>query len=96
MRQVETLRGNRVEEQSEEVVSSSGGSAVDVIDPCLITFRHIDELQQKNQHLLLVLRQVSEKQEEVEKNAVDARTARIQQALDNAQSEIRNLRDSHR
>ena len=98
LREIEILKGNRIPDRSdsEMEVSSSDGSAAQVISRHLVTFRDIEEIQKKNQELLHVVRELSEKQDEIEKNAVDTRTAKIQQALENDLSEIENLRETRR
>lgn len=98
IRETEELRGNRLRDErvDDDQVSSSEGSAAAVISRHLVTFRDVEELQQKNQMLLTTLREVTEKQDAAEQSEVDTKTAKIQQALENALSEVENLRDTRR
>jgi len=60
------------------------------------TFQDIEVIQQRNQMLLLALRELSDKEEASEKNAVDSKTAHIQQALETALAVIEHCRDTRR
>lgn len=97
LREVEESRGNRMREapsEGEERVTSSEGSADAIISRHLVTFRDVEELQQRNQMLIAALREVSEKQDAEEKSAIDAKTAKVQQALENALAEVEHHRDT--
>lgn len=97
VRETEELRGNRLrDEPVEEQVTSSEGSAAAIISRHLVTFRDVEELQQRNQMLLTTLREVTEKQDAAEQSEIDTKTAKIQQALENALSEVEHLRDTRR
>lgn len=97
IRETEELRGNRIpDEPSDDQVSSSEGSAAAVISRHLVTFRDVEELQQRNQMLISTLREVTEKQDAEEQNEIEIKTAKIQQALENALSEVETLRDNRR
>lgn len=69
LKEVEVLRGNCVADEDAASPTSDEDDAVAFVDPHLITFRNIDELQHKNQQLLHILRQVSEQQDEVNRKA---------------------------
>ncbi|KAH7942967.1 hypothetical protein HPB52_002742 [Rhipicephalus sanguineus] len=78
IREVEDARGGGVPLSQEEVSSSNDDAsppltASEVISKHLVTFRNIEELQQKNAELLAVVRELSEKQEEEEKKAAEER-----------------------
>jgi len=60
------------------------------------TFQDIEVIQQRNQMLLLALRELSDKEEASEKNAVDSKTAHIQQALETALAVIEHCQDTRR
>ena len=98
IREGEELRGNRLRDEpmDDDQVSSSEGSAAAIISRHLVTFRDVEELQQRNQMLLTTLREVTEKQDAAEQNEIDTKTAKIQQALENALSEVEHLRDTRR
>jgi len=100
LREIEELKGNRIADgpstADDQQVSSSEGSAANVISRHLVTFQDIEVLQQRNQMLLVALREVSEKEEESEKNALDVKTAHYQQALETALAEVETLRDARR
>ena len=72
------------------------GSASEVISRPLVTFRDVMQLQQRNQMLLTTLREVTEGQDEKEQTAVEAKTAKLQQALENALREMEHHRDTRR
>lgn len=100
LREIEELKGNRIPDgpstADDQQVSSSEGSADAVISRHLVTFKDIQVIQQRNQMLLVALRELSEKEEESEKNAVDVKTANIQQALNTALAELEHHRDTRR
>ena len=101
LREIEELKGNRIPDRSleeDQHVSSTecDGSAAAVISRHLVTFQDIEVIQQRNQMLLVALRELSEKEDESEKKAVDSKTANIQQALETALSEIEHHRDTRR
>lgn len=98
IRETEELRGNRIRDEpaDEDQVTSSEGSAAAVISRHLVTFRDVEELQQKNQMLLTTLREVTEKQDAAEQSEIDTKTAKIQRALENALTEVEHLRDTRR
>ena len=100
IREIEILRGNQAIEsvppEEEQEVSSNEGSAAAVISRHLVTFRDVMELQDRNQQLLTTLREVTEKQDEEEQNAIETKTARIQQVLENALAEIEQHRETRR
>jgi len=60
---VEEARGGAVAHDENEV---KGNSAQDVISKHLVTFATIEDMQENNQKLLTLVRQLSEKQEAVE------------------------------
>jgi nucleoprotein TPR len=98
IRETEELRGNRIRDEpaDEDQVTSSEGSAAAVISRHLVTFRDVEELQQKNQMLLTTLREVTEKQDAAEQSEIDTKTAKIQRALENALTEVEHLRNTRR
>lgn len=97
IRETEELRGNRLrDEPDEEQVTSSEGSASAIISRHLVTFRDVEELQQRNQMLLTTLREVTEKQDAAEQSEIESKTSKITQALENALSEVEILRDARR
>ncbi|KAL3869712.1 hypothetical protein ACJMK2_042363 [Sinanodonta woodiana] len=90
VKEVEELRGGRIvkdEAAAVEVTSSS-----EIISGKLVTFGNIDELQEQNQRLLAALRELSEKQEEDEKMALDSKTRELKEQLDTALQELEELK----
>ena len=67
LREIEELKGNRIPDgpsmTGDHEVSSSEGSAAAVISRHLVTFQDIEVIQQRNQILLVTLRELSEKEE---------------------------------
>lgn len=56
-------------------------SSSKVISRHLVTFRDIEELQEKNQQLLAVVRSLSAKKEEVERNAEESNTGALKEKI---------------
>ena len=94
--EVEELRGNRMRDAPPDFSPYREGSASEVISRHLVTFRDVMQLQQRNQMLLTTLREVTEGQDEKEQTAVEAKTAKLQQALENALREMEHHRDTRR
>ena len=99
LRELEVIRGNPMRDapaEDDERVTSSEGSAGAIISRHLVTFRDVEELQQRNQMLIAALREVSDKQDAEEANAIEAKTAKIQQALETALAEVEHHRDTRK
>ncbi|XP_064484917.1 nucleoprotein TPR-like isoform X2 [Ornithodoros turicata] len=82
-----------------EDVSSSDDAplrASDLITQRLVSFRDIDELQQRNMDLLAVVRDLSEKQEEEEKDTNEERNREMRTKLEAAMSQLQTLEDERR
>ena len=99
VKEVETSRGNYSFADPDEssvvpdVTSSpSELSSSRVITDRLVTFRNIDELQAQNQHLLAVVRELSEAQEKAEKELSENKLKDIREALEAAKDEIEDLK----
>ena len=100
LREVEELRGNAMADgpaSEQNVVSSSeDGSAGAIISRHLVTFKDVEELQHRNQMLLNTLREVTEKQEDAEREVLTEKTAKIEQALEKALVEVESMREARR
>lgn len=101
LRDLEELRtGRRMPDDDPSRVSSRNeaedGTADSVISRHLVTFRDVEELQERNRMLLAALREVSEKQDAEERGAFEAQTAKMQKALENALAELEHHRDTRR
>ncbi|CAG7834925.1 unnamed protein product [Allacma fusca] len=99
VKEVETSRGNYSFNEPDEVsvvpdvnTSPSQMSSSRVITDRLVTFRNIDELQQQNQHLLAVVRELSEAQEKAEKELDENQLKEMKEALEAAKTEISDLK----
>ncbi|XP_077490306.1 nuclear basket protein megator isoform X2 [Amblyomma americanum] len=82
--------------QVEEITSTDDGSsppltASEVISKHLVTFRNIEELQQRNVELLAVVRELSEKQEDEEKKAAEERSCELREKLDGLLAQLQEL-----
>ncbi|XP_028412966.1 nucleoprotein TPR-like isoform X2 [Dendronephthya gigantea] len=76
---------------SHDEVSSSS----EVISSRLVTFRNIEELQEQNQRLLTVVRELSEEKEKDEqKEKSDLAHTELKQKLDEALNELEELKES--
>ncbi|XP_037521946.1 nucleoprotein TPR [Rhipicephalus sanguineus] len=96
IREVEDARGGGVPLSQEEVSSSNDDAsppltASEVISKHLVTFRNIEELQQKNAELLAVVRELSEKQEEEEKKAAEERSCELREKLEAVMAQLQEL-----
>uniref|UniRef100_A0A131YI98 Nucleoprotein TPR n=1 Tax=Rhipicephalus appendiculatus TaxID=34631 RepID=A0A131YI98_RHIAP len=96
IREVEDARGGGVPLSQEEVSSSNDDAsppltASEVISKHLVTFRNIEELQQKNAELLAVVRELSEKQEEEEKKAAEERNCELREKLEAVMAQLQEL-----
>ncbi|CAD5114207.1 DgyrCDS3352 [Dimorphilus gyrociliatus] len=65
-----------------------------IISENLVTFKNISELQEQNQKLLALVRELSTQQEDAEKAAVDQRTGELQKKLEGALDEITIMKDT--
>ncbi|MFT7809073.1 nucleoprotein TPR-like isoform X3 [Arapaima gigas] len=91
--ELEEARGNHVVNDDEDVSSVDISSTSEVISQRLVTFRSVEELQQQNQRLLAVLRELGEAKEEEEMEATSSRTTELELSLDKAQRELEQLRE---
>lgn len=100
VREVEELRGNKMRDapsdEEHHVSSTEDGSAGAIISRHLVTFRDVEELQHRNQMLLNTLREVTDKQEEAERNAIDEKTVKIERALEKALAEVEQMVEARR
>lgn len=94
LKEVEEARGGHVFLASEEsaVSDTEISSSSQVITDRLVNFRNIEELQEQNQHLLAVVRELSEKQETEEKQSADDHTKELQKQLETAMLDLEELR----
>ena len=82
LKELEQARGATVTSEDDDAglpTSTSGDErdAQHVISSRLVTFRSIEELQEQNQRLLAVTRELSEKQDRDEEGRVEERTAEL-------------------
>ncbi|XP_064626009.1 nucleoprotein TPR-like [Lineus longissimus] len=94
VKELEEARGTCVS-TSQDVANVSVGevsSSSNLITEKLVTFRSIEELQEQNQKLLQVVRELSEKREEEDKMTVDAKTSELKKELDVALEELNDIR----
>ena len=82
LKELEQARGATVTSGDDDagVPTSTSGDEPDaqhVISSRLVTFRSIEELQEQNQRLLAVTRELSEKQDRDEEGRVEERTAEL-------------------
>ncbi|XP_048255424.1 nucleoprotein TPR-like isoform X4 [Haliotis rufescens] len=91
VKEVEELKGGRVV-RDEDVSSAEVSSSSSLISGKLVTFRSIEEMQNQNQRLLGVVRELSDKREEEEKLATDTKTQELREQLEMTQAELEELR----
>ncbi|KAH9490602.1 hypothetical protein Btru_033804, partial [Bulinus truncatus] len=97
LKEVEELKGGRVVRDDmdvSDVSSSEVSSSSNIISEKLVTFRSIEELQQQNQRLIEVCRELSEKKELEENEITSEKTRELKEQLDFALSELEHLRDA--
>nr|CAB3267195.1 nucleoprotein TPR [Phallusia mammillata] len=105
LKEVEELRGRQVQmspgqrrDKSLLVVNEDGScndvsSSSELITHTLVTFKDIAELQEQNQKLLTIIRQLSDEQEKAEKAGADKKTLELQAQLEEANEELERLRE---
>uniref|UniRef100_A0A452V9H7 Nucleoprotein TPR n=1 Tax=Ursus maritimus TaxID=29073 RepID=A0A452V9H7_URSMA len=91
--ELEEARGNHVI-RDEEVSSADISSSSEVISQHLVSYRNIEELQQQNQRLLVALRELGETREREEQETTSSKIAELQLKLENALTELEQLRES--
>ncbi|BFY99561.1 hypothetical protein BsWGS_02600 [Bradybaena similaris] len=94
LKEVEELRGGRVVREELDVSSTEVSSSSTIITEKLVTFRNIEELQQQNQRLLEVCRELSDKKEQEEREATSERTRELKEQLDAVLLEVEHLKDA--
>ncbi|CAL1544987.1 unnamed protein product [Lymnaea stagnalis] len=94
LKEVEELRGGQVVRDEMDVSSAEVSSSSNIITEKLVTFRNIEELQQQNQRLLEVCRELSEKKEQEENEATAEKTRELKDQLEFAMSELEHLKDA--
>ena len=62
----------------------------------LVTFKNVQELQEKNAELLVVIREISSKHESQEAKLVEERTADLKKELDDAKEQLEDLTEARR
>ncbi|XP_064283843.1 nucleoprotein TPR isoform X1 [Passer domesticus] len=91
--ELEEARGNHVI-RDEAVSSADISSSSEVITQHLVSYRNIQELQQQNQRLLVALRELGEAREKEEQETTSSKISELQSQLDEAVSELQQLRES--
>ncbi|XP_059333760.1 nucleoprotein TPR isoform X1 [Ammospiza nelsoni] len=91
--ELEEARGNHVI-RDEAVSSADISSSSEVITQHLVSYRNIQELQQQNQRLLVALRELGEAREKEEQETTSSKMSELQSQLDEALSELQQLRES--
>ncbi|XP_028258741.1 translocated promoter region b, nuclear basket protein [Parambassis ranga] len=89
--QVQARENRRV--RKDEVSSASISSASQVISQHLVTFRSVEELQEQNQRLLQVVRDLSDAQEKEEFESTGNKYGELEQGLQKAQAELESLKE---
>lgn len=98
LREVEAARFGRTtsrmatpEEASEEALDAESA-----ISERLVSFKNVQELQQKNIELLAVIREVTSKQEASETKLVEERTADLKRELDSVKYQLEDLSEARK
>ncbi|XP_071481233.1 nucleoprotein TPR-like, partial [Diadema antillarum] len=95
LKEVAEARGGPIQAPAElDISSSSVSSSSQVISETLVSFKSIQELQEQNERLLGVVRDLSEKQEKEESETLQSKTAELKQQLTEAMSELEEMRSA--
>ncbi|KAK6179173.1 hypothetical protein SNE40_011593 [Patella caerulea] len=94
VQEISELKGGPIVRETSQVSSSQDITASDVVSENLVTFRSLEELQEQNQKLLTLVRELSEKNEREEQEAVNSRTEELQQQLETALTELNQLQSA--
>lgn len=91
---VHEARGHRLSSQVDQITSSGESSPANlVISTHMVTFKSVEELQAQNRKLLSALRELSESQEEMEKDTNDSEVQNeLRHELKQVLEEVENLR----
>lgn len=92
LKEIEQIRGGFSSEVDQSI--SSDMSADEVITKKLVTFSDIQELQENNQKLLLVVRDLSSKLEEFEQAQINMQQENYERKLENYAKKIKELENT--
>ena len=98
IREVEAARFGRTarHEPEEDDDTEQPMDADGAISDRLVTFKNVQELQEKNAELLVVIREISSKHESQEAKLVEERTADLKKELDDAKEQLEDLTEGRR
>ena len=97
IREVEAARfGRTARHEPEEDDAEQPMDADGAISERLVTFKNVQELQEKNAELLVVIREISSKHESQEAKLVEERTADLKKELDDAKEQLEDLTEARR
>ncbi|CAH1773591.1 unnamed protein product, partial [Owenia fusiformis] len=96
LKELEEARGTVVSKTDEDMNVSHNevSSSSNLISEKLVTFRSIEELQEQNQRLIGVVRELSEKKEKEEIQASSDQTKALQHDLEAAMSQIEEMKSA--
>ena len=95
LREVEAARFGRTTRNT-STESETALDADGAISGRLVSFKNVQELQQRNAELLTVIREVTSKQEASEAKLVEERTADLKKELENVKEQLEELTDARR
>ena len=96
LREVEAARFGRTTRNLDDSQNSEVLDADGAISERLVSFRDVQELQKKNAELLMVIREVTSKQEASEAKLVEERTADLKKELDTVTEKLEDLTEARR
>ncbi|CAH1255215.1 TPR [Branchiostoma lanceolatum] len=95
LKEVEEARGGHVASGEAEVSSSVDvATSSQVISQKLVTFRGIEELQERNEQLLTLMREMSAEHERAEKETTDSRIHELERQLEMSLQDVEALREA--
>lgn len=96
IKEIEKIRGNLVCEGNDASTVSADMTAGEVITKKLVTFKSVDELHENNQKLLLLVRDLSTKLEELEENQSQFDQSLYKIKVDDYSKRLENMELTHR
>ncbi|XP_071964047.1 nucleoprotein TPR-like isoform X2 [Antedon mediterranea] len=94
LKELAEARGTRVIDVENPVSSSDVSNSSQVISEHLVSFKGITELQQQNERLLVVIREISEKKEKEEQETVESKTLELKKQLEAALQDLSEMRET--
>lgn len=96
LKEIEQIRGGLVSDGNDSATMGADMTAGEVITKKLVTFKNVDELHENNQKLLLLVRDLSTKLEELEENQSQFDQSLFKIKVDEYAKRLENMELTHR